>query len=192
MLNCSLHKPESTFDQIRKSYPNLIPTDAALLSNALVLSGRRALVNYDQNIYQWPKDYDLLTTELCKEIALINLSGTEASEKKASKTVVSEEETEITLSLIPNFNIGENYLGERNDLKKIFEELLQTGVEFTYSSIDIGWQLAVNGANWNVISQQNFQKKIKFRTKFEGTCIGVEIGSNTAIKKKSKTPTKAE
>lgn len=192
MLNCSLHKPESTFDQIRKSYPNLIPTDAALLSNALVLSGRRALVHYDQNIYQWPDDYQLLTTEICKEIRIINQANTDPTEKKVSKVIVSEEETEIVLSLVPNFKVGENYLGERSELKKIFADLLQVGVEFSYSPVDIGWQLAVNGANWNVISQENHLKKIKFKTKFEGNCIGMEIGSNTGSKKKVKTTSKAE
>ena len=43
MLTINLTKLETALEQVRKAYPKLQPTDAALLASALTLAGRHAL-----------------------------------------------------------------------------------------------------------------------------------------------------
>ena len=68
MITCNLTKLESAFDNVRKTFPKLKPTDAALVSSALVLTGRHAIALYSGTQYRWPEDYEKLTKEMAKEL----------------------------------------------------------------------------------------------------------------------------
>lgn len=192
LLNCSLHKPESTFDHVRKAYPKLKPTDAALLSTALILSGRCALAHYEGMAHQWPDDYERLTRQLIKEIEIFNQATQDPVAKKPSKSAPEEEPSEIKLNVIPNFKAGEAFLNDREDLKKIFTDLLEEGIEYTYSSVDVGWQWTLDRTNWHVLSHGELNKRFKFKVDFQGNSTGYEVGTNTPVKKKSSKSSKEE
>jgi hypothetical protein len=170
-----LHKPESTFDQVRRSYPNLKPTDAALVATAVVLSGRYALAVYDDQQFEWPKDYQSLTQALLKELALIQESGTGGG-KRGSKAQTEEEASEISMRLLPSYIAGEKILQGREDLKTLFSDILQQGVEFTYAPGDVGWLWALERVNWNVLSSGEFTRRLKFKGVFADKSVGIEMG----------------
>jgi hypothetical protein len=163
LLICALQKPESTLDQIKKSYPKLKPTDAGLLSIAVVLSGRYALAYYEEEQYDWPNDYDRLTQSLMRELDVVKQTTDEAPKRAKSAEV---EVPQIKISLVSNFAAGERILGDREDLKKLLSEILVDGVEYTFGSNDIGWQWALDRANWKVLSKGEYIQKVHFVTAF--------------------------
>ena len=163
MIACSLIKPESTLDQVKKTFPKLKPTDAALLAIATVLSGRYALANYNENQYEWPHDYEKLTTALMGELEIIqqNLGGT--TKKKAA---ADEEAPQVNINLIPNYAVAEQILGDRDDLKKLLSDMIQEGVDYNYTPNDVGWQWALDRANWRVLSKGEFTHRVSFVANF--------------------------
>src|SRR5580692_10602904 len=124
MITCHLTKLETAFEQMRKSYPKLPPTDAALLASALTLTGRHALAIYDGTQYTWPDEYEDLTKAMVKELEQVN-SGIEVQKK--SKASVEEEPITVNVGLAPNLSAGEKQLNERRDLKSLLSEALQEG-----------------------------------------------------------------
>ena len=180
MLICSLQKPESTLDQIRKGYTKLKPTDVALLSIAVVLCGRYALAHYEEEQYDWPKDYDRLTKALLRELEIAKQS-TEEPTKKTAKAAAETPVPEIKIHLIPNYVAGERFLGDREDLKKILSELLTEGIEYTTTPNDIGWQWALDRADWSVLSNGECTQKVHFATEFPP--VEVKKKTKTASKK---------
>lgn len=177
MITCNLTKPEATIDQIRKSYPKLKPTDTALIATAIVVAGRYATARYDESSHRWPSEYDGLTKALMGELQQIQRS-TETG-KKTAKAAVEEEAVEVRVGLEPNFEAGEKLLGDREDLKTLLGDILKGGVEFVYSPTDIGWQWALDRANWNTLSDGELTRRVKLKTAFEGHSVGVEVGSAT-------------
>ncbi len=182
MIHCSLQKPESTFDQIRKNYNKLKPTDAALIATALVLSGRYAIAVYGNEKYHWPQNHENLTKALQKELSFIQHEESPAP-KRSTKTVIEEEVPEITIGLVANYAAGEKFLGEREDLKTLFSDLLQKGVEYHYLSTDIGWQWALERANWSVLSGGEVARHVKFKVEFQDNSLGVLIDGAVAKKR---------
>ncbi len=126
MITCHLTKLETAFEQMRKAYPKLPPTDAALLASALTLTGRHALALYDGTQYTWPDEYEDLTKAMVKELEQVN-SAVEVVKK--SKTAVEEEPILVNVGLMPNLSAGEKQLSDRKDLKALLSEALQQGVE---------------------------------------------------------------
>lgn len=185
LIVCNLTKPETTLDQVKKAHPKLKPTDAALMATAIVLSGRFALVAYDEKPYRWPEDFDGLKGHLISHIRSIE-DTLEVKVKKTAKTVVEEEAIEIKLGLSANFNAGEKILGEREDLKTLLSDLLTSGVEYHFSPTDIGWQWMLDRANWTTIGGQPLARKIKFKCQFADNSVGVEMTSTGARKRTSK------
>jgi len=175
---------ETALDQVRKAYPKLKPTDVALLTSALVLTGRHALAIYDGQQYSWPEDYDKLTRALVAELEQINQSGDVS--KKASKSAPEEEPVSVNVGLMPNLSAGEKALGKRDDLKALLAETIQNGVEFVYSSADLGWQWALDRANWTTISGIEMSRRIKIKASFTEGAIGIETGTQHAKKRGSK------
>ena len=184
MIHCSLQKPESTFDQVRKSYSKLKPTDAALLATALVLSGRYAIAVYGEEKYQWPQNYESLTKALQKELSLIQQG--EVPTKRSTKGTIEEEVPEVTIGLVANYAAGEKLLGEREDLKTLFSDLLQKGIEYHFAPADIGWQWALERANWSVLSGGDFSRHIKFKVEFRDHSVGVLIDGSAPKKRSSR------
>ncbi|MBS1705079.1 MAG: hypothetical protein JST40_04340 [Armatimonadetes bacterium] len=173
MIVCNLTKPESTLDQVKKNYPKLKQTDAALIASALVVSGRQALAVYEGEQYAWTKDYDNLTVALKGQ--LLHLQEV-AEPVKKTKSAPEEEPVEIKVGLIPNYAAGEQFLTEREDLKTLFADILQGGVEYQYSATDIGWQWSLDRVNWTTISDGELSRRFKLKATFQGDAVGVEMG----------------
>lgn len=185
MIVCNLTKPESTLDQVKKTYPKLQQTDAALIAIAIVLSGRASKALYDDQEYAWPDDYEKLTQAVARQVVQVHESLEAPTSKRAAKAAAEEEPVEITYELTSNLNEGDRVLGEREDLKTLLAEIFDDGVEYQYSATDIGWQWALERANWQTLGQVEFHRRIKLRGEFRGSATGVEIGA-TGIKKRRK------
>lgn len=180
MLTCHLTKLETAVDQLKKAYPKMQPTDAALIASALVITGRHAIAHYDGENYYWPADYDKLTKAM---VSHINSVSDEIEPVKKTKTAVEEEPVIITVGLSPNYTAGEERLLARSDLKAKLSDILQEGVEFVYSPTDVGWQWALDRANWSTITGSEVNKRIKIKASFTEGAVGVEMG--TAPKKRA-------
>lgn len=183
MITCHLTKLESAVEQIKKSNPKMKPSDAALIASALVLTGRHALAIYDNEQYKWPEDYEKLTKRMVGELDQISAS---IEPVKKTKTVVEEEPILVNVGLTPNFSAGERLLGERKDLKSKLSEMLESGVEFIYSPTDLGWQWALDRANWATIADSEISRRIKIKASFTVGAVGVEMGTQTKKKPSKK------
>lgn len=155
-------------------------TDAALIASALVFTGRHALAIYEGEQFTWPEDYEKLTKKLVKQLEMIS---TEVEPVKKTKTAPEEEPVVVTVGLMPNFSAGERLLNARPGLKAKLSEILQDGVEFNYAPSDLGWQWALDRANWSTISGGEVSRRIKVRTSFTEGAVGIEIG--TTVKRRS-------
>lgn len=186
MITCQLTKLESALDQLKKSYPKLKPADAALLVSALTLTGRHALAIYDEVHYTWPEDYDKLTKAMVTELQLVQEGIETTTPKRAAKSTVEEEPVNVSVGLAPNTAAGDKLLADRNDLKALLSEVLQKGVEFVYSGNDIGWQWALDRANWSTISDQEMSRRIKIKCTFTEGAVGVEMGTTSPKKRAAK------
>lgn len=184
MITCHLTKLETALEQIRKAYPKLKPTDAALIASALNLTGRHAVALYEGNQYVWPDDYQTLTTAMVSQLEMVN-EGIETT-KKATKNAAEEEPVTVTVGLMPNLSAGEKQLADRNDLKSLLGEALQEGVEFVYSPTDIGWQWALDRANWSTISGSDISRRIKIKASFTEGAVGIEMGTGGTKRRASK------
>jgi len=185
MITVHLTKLEAALDQVRKSYPKLKPADAGLIASALTLTGRHALAVYDGEYHKWPEDYNKLTGAMVAQLEMVN-SGIETTTKKTTKTVVEEEPIMVTVGLAPNVTAGEAILDSRNDLKTLLSDILKEGVEFAYAPSDIGWQWALDRANWSTISDQDLSRRIKIKATFAEGAVGIEMGATGAKKRASR------
>ncbi|HVT10875.1 MAG TPA: hypothetical protein VHE55_01305 [Fimbriimonadaceae bacterium] len=186
MITCQLTKLESALDQLKKSYPKLRPADAVLLVSALTLTGRHALAIYEDVHYTWPEEYDKLTKAMVAQLQLVQEGIENSTPKRAAKSTAEEEPVTVNVGLAPNLAAGEKLLEDRNDLKALLSEILQKGVEFVYSGIDIGWQWALDRANWTTIADQEMSRRIKIKCSFTEGAVGVEMGTTTPKKRSSK------
>lgn len=183
MISCNLTKPESAFDQVRKIYADLKPTDAALIATALVECGRFAVaVRADQD-FRWPKDHGDLVRDLVRDIN--NIQETLGAATKKAKGAEDEPIT-LDIQLKANLDAGESVLGNREDLKTLLADILDQGVEYLYSPTDIGWQWSLERVNWATVSGGDLGRRFRFRATFEGSSTGVELGPGG----KRKTPKK--
>ena len=186
MIVVHLSKPESTLDQVRKTYPKLKPTDASLVANGLVLSGRRAVCIFDDKTYAWPEDIDSLTQALLPQMKQIQ-ETVEVATKKAQRIEIEETTVEIKIGLRANFSAGELLLGEREDLKTLLSDILDKGVEFQYGPQDIiGWQWAFDRTNWHTLTDGELTRRVKLKAVFEDNSVGVELGASGAKKRTPK------
>ncbi|MBX3119002.1 MAG: hypothetical protein KF784_08055 [Fimbriimonadaceae bacterium] len=176
MLTCHLTKLETAVDQIKKAYPKMKPTDAALIASALVITGRHAIAHYEGENYYWPADYTKLTSAM---VSHINSISDELEPPKKTKTAVEEEAVVVTVGLSPNYTAGEERLLDRKDLKATLSDVLQAGVEFVYSPTDVGWQWALERANWSTVTGTEVSKRIKIKASFTEGAVGVEMGATT-------------
>jgi hypothetical protein len=177
LVTCHLTKLETALDQFRKSYPKLKPADAGLLSAALTLTGRHALALYEGAQYKWPEDYDKLTHAMVGQLEMVQ-QGIDTT-KKATKSAPEEEPVLVSVGLAPNITAGENLLEGRDDLKALLSEVIQGGVEFVYSGMDLGWQWALDRVNWSTISGGELSRRIKIKASFTEGAIGMEMGTGT-------------
>jgi len=186
LITCQLTKLESALDQLKKSYPKLKPADAALLVSALTLTGRHAQAIYDGTHYTWPEDYDALTKAMVAELQVVQEAIETSTPKRVAKSAVEEEPVMVSVGLAPNMVAGEKLLTDRNDLKALLSEVLQKGVEFVYSGNDIGWQWALDRANWTTIAGQEMSRRIKIKCTFTEGAVGVEMGTASPKKRAAK------
>jgi hypothetical protein len=182
MITVHLTKLETALDQVRKSYPKLKPADAGLISSALVLTGRHALAIYDGQHYAWPEEYEKLTRAMVGQMEMIH-SGIEAAPKKTAKAAAEEEPVQVTVGLTPNLSAGEGLLDGRDDLKALLAEILQEGVEFVYAGTDIGWQWALDRANWNTVTGLDLNRRVKIKASFTEGAVGIEMGTSAPKKR---------
>lgn len=183
MITCQLTKLETAFEQMRKAYPKLPPTDAALLASALTLTGRHAIALYEGTQYTWPEEYDGLTEAMVKQLEMVN-EGIETTKK--AKANVEEEPVTVSVGLMPNLSAGEKQLQDRKDLKALLSDALQQGVEFVYSPSDIGWQWALDRVNWSTVSGEELSRRIKIKATFTEGAIGIEMGAAGPKRRTSK------
>ncbi len=188
MLTCQLTKLESALDQVKKTYPKLKPADAALLASALSLTGRHAIAIYDGEQYVWPNDNDKMMRALLPQLEMVQDGIDEQKPKRGSKSAVEEEPVNVGVGLKPNLTAGEAILEGRDELKAKLSDILQDGVEFAYTGTDIGWQWALDRANFTTYGDREFSKRIKIRASFTEGAIGIELG--TATPKKKRAPAK--
>lgn len=176
MITIQLTKLESALDQIRKTHTKLAPADAALLATALSLTGRHAIALYEGEQYTWPEDYPRLTKAMVSQIDIVNEAIEANAPKRVSKTAPEEEPVTVTVGLMPNLTAGEQLLDGRDDLKTVLSDILQEGVEFAYNPGDIGWQWALDRANWNTINNHDVSRRIKIKASFTEGAVGIELG----------------
>jgi len=176
LITIQLTKLESALDQVRKTHTKLVPADAALIATAISLTGRHAIALYEGEQYVWPDDYEKMTRAMVAQINMVNEAIEANAPKRASKTTVEEEPVHISVGLMPNLTAGEQQLSGRDDLKAVLSDILQEGVEFAYNPSDIGWQWALDRANWNTISAGDVSRRIKIKTSFTEGAIGIEMG----------------
>ena len=186
MITIQLTKLESALDQIRKTQPKLLAADAALMATALSVTGRHAIAIYESEQYTWPDDYEKLTHAMVGQVEMVNEAIEHNTPKRSSKTAVEEEPVMITVGLMPNLTAGEAVLTERDDLKAVLSDILQEGVEFVYASTDIGWQWALDRANWNTISGNDVSRRIKIKASFTEGAVGIEMGVGSPKKRASR------
>ena len=186
MITCQLTKLETALDQLKKTYTKLMPADAALLASALTLTGRHAIAIYEGEQYVWPDDNEKLTKAMVPQVLLVQEAIENNAPKKVSKNAPEEEPVTISVGLMPNFSAGENLLVDRDDLKTVLSDILQDGVEFAYSPIDIGWQWGLDRANWNTITGQEISRRVRIKTAFTEGAVGVEMGLTGAKKRPSR------
>lgn len=186
MITIQLTKLESALDQIRKTQSKLLAADAALIATALSVTGRHAISIYEGEQYVWPDDYERLTNAMVSQIEMVNEAIEHNAPKRTSKTAVEEEPVIVTVGLMPNLTAGEQVLAERDDLKAVLSDILQEGVEFVYASTDIGWQWALDRANWNTISGSEVSRRIKIKAGFTEGAVGIEMGIGTPKKRPSR------
>ncbi len=187
MITCNLTKLESALDQVKKSYPKLVPADAALIAAALSMTGRHALALKDGLAYSWPEDYTTLTTAMVTELDQVQES-IEPTKKTTKAAAVEEEPINVSVGLKPNLAAGERVLAGRDELKALLSDILQEGVEFTYVGTDIGWQWALDRANWSTVSAGELSRRIKIKASFTEGASGIETGTGT----KKRAPAKAK
>jgi len=183
MLTVQLTKLESALDQVKKAYPKLMPADAALLTTALVATGRHAYAIYEGEQYTWPKDNDRLQTAMIGYVKITQEAIEANTTKKSAKNAPEDEPVQLNVGLTPDYSAGEKYLQDRKDLKTLLSDVLQEGVEFVYQPSDIGWQWALDRANWSTITGQDVSRRIKIKTSFTEGAVGVEMGAAGAKKK---------
>jgi len=183
LITCNLTKPETTLDQVKKAYAKLKPTDAAMIATGLVLSGRYAMAVYDGSQYTWPEDSSKLESAMMPELQMITQALEAEKKKKAGET---EEIVEVKVELLPNLAMGERALGDREDLKTLLADILQAGVEYVYSTTDVGWQWALERANWSVLSHGELMRRVKLKAVFQNGSVGVEMGTQAPKKRATK------
>ena len=181
-MTCQLTKLETALDVLKKAYPQLVPADAALLASALTLTGRHAIALYEGEQYVWPDDNDKLLKAMVPQVKITQEAIEANAPKRAAKTAVEEEPVLMNVGLMPNLTAGENLLEGRDDLKTLLSDILQEGVEFAYAPTDIGWQWALDRANWTTLAGQDVSKRVKSKTAFTEGAVGVEM--NAGAKKK--------
>ena len=186
MITIQLTKLETAVDQIKKTHPKLVPADQTLLATALSLTGRHAIALYEGEQYVWPEDYERLTRAMVSQINMVNEAVENSTPKRVSKTAAEEEPVTVTVGLMPNLTAGEQLLAEREDLKAVLSDALQDGVEYSYNPTDLGWQWALDRANWNTISGHEVSRRIRVKASFTEGAVGIEVGLGT-----KKRPTKA-
>jgi hypothetical protein len=176
LITIQLTKLESALDTVRKTHTDLAPADAALIATSLSLTGRWAIALYESEQYVWPEGYEQLTRAMVGQIRQVNEAIESTAPKRPSKTAVEEEPVNITVGLMPNLTAGEKILEGRDDLKAVLSDILQEGVEYAYSPTDIGWQWALDRANWNTISNGEISRRIKIKAGFTEGAVGIELG----------------
>jgi hypothetical protein len=186
MTTIQLTKLETALDQVRKQYPKLVPADAALLATALSLTGRHAIATYDGGNFEWPGDYEKLTKAMVAEVEQANEAIEANAPKRVAKNAPEEEPVMISVGLKPNISAGEQLLGEREDLKAKLSDIIQEGVEYAYAPTDLGWQWALDRANWNTIRGGDVSRRIKIKTAFTEGAVGVELGTGGPKKRASR------
>jgi hypothetical protein len=185
MMTCQLTKLETALDQLKKAYPQLVPADAALLASALTLTGRHAIALYEGEQYVWPDDNEKLMKAMVPQVKNTQEAIESNAPKRVSKTAVEEEPILMSVGLMPNLTAGENLLSGRDELKTLLSDILQEGVEFVYAPNDLGWQWALDRANWTTIAGQEVSKRVKSKTAFTEGAVGVEM--NAGAKKRPTT-----
>jgi hypothetical protein len=188
LITCHLTKLETALDQIKKAHPKLKPADAALIASALSLTGRHAVAIYDGEHYRCPEDYEKLTKAMVGQLHQVQEAIDHTTPKKVTKTAVEEEPVVVTVGLMPNLSAGERILEGRDELKTKLSDILQEGVEFVYSGIDILWQWSLDRVNWSTVSDTELSRRIKIKASFTEGAVGTEMGAPGA---KKKAPSKA-
>lgn len=181
LITCNLTKPESTLDQVKKTYPKLQQTDAALMAIALYRSGKYAKAVYEEKEYAWPDDVDALAQALLGHLRIIQQ---QLEPVKRTKSSPEEEPVEVRVQLAPNLSEGERVLGDNETLKTLLSDILEKGVEYQFTTTDIGWQWALDRANWTTLSDGELTRRVKLRTVFLGEAVGTEMGVSGQPKKR--------
>lgn len=183
LITIHLTKLETALEQVRKSYPKLRPTDAALVASALSLAGRHAIAHYDGEEYVWPEDYERLTAAMRSQVDQIQ-SGID--EVKPKKGAPEEEPITISIGLSPNLSAGEKSLDGYDKLKSVLSDALQAGVEYLYAPSDIGWQWALDRVNWSTVAGKEVSRRIKVKTGFTEGAVGIEQGTGGTKRRAAK------
>ncbi len=185
MITINLTKLETALEQVRKAYPKLQPTDAALVASALTLAGRHALALHEGETYKWPQDTDKLTSALLPLVDIVNES---VDAPKRTKNSPEEEPIILTVGLKPDYTAAEAQLEGFEKLKVLVSDIQQEGIEFAYISSDIGWQWALDRSNWGTIANKEMTRRIKVKTAFVEGAVGVEQGVGGAKKRTKAKP----
>ena len=190
LISCNLTKPESTFDQVRKTYESLKPIDVALIATAIVEAGHNAKVVFDGKPYVWPDDQEKLAKAMAGDVLAANEgedTGTKGKKiSKAKAKLIEETVLRLTFPVVANQEAGEALLGKRKDLKTLLGDILKEGVEYLYTPADIRWRWSLERTNWSTVSGGDLPHHVVFTPEFTDNCIGVELGPGGKRKKTKK------
>ena len=189
LISCNLTKPESTFDQVRKTFVDLKPIDVALVATAIVECGHFAKVVHDGKDYVWPTDQAILAKALVGDVQLASNPNNEPKPKKISKAkakLIERTVLKLSIPIAANQQAGEALLGKRKDLKTLLGDILKEGVEYLYTPTDIRWRWSLERVNWSTVSGGELPHHVMFVPEFTDNCIGIELGPGGKRKKTGK------
>jgi hypothetical protein len=182
-----LSKPEATLENIKKAYPNLTPTDSALLAVALTVCGRQALAEFEGNKYRWPDDLDKFASALGNHFVALK-SHFEVSEKKrAAKAMAEEEPITVTYTLHHNSDAGDEFLKGHNDLISLLHEILDGNVEYQFTPSDLMWQNAIDRINFDTRTGAPLGRRFLTKAEFAEGINAVEAGTSSKRKRAPRT-----
>lgn len=159
----------------------MAPTDMALIASAVVQAGRCAAVVYDGVEYECtPDNQEPLSAAILREVQQVEPT----TERKGKAT--EEEVVNLTLPIKASQLAGESVLGKRKDLKTMLSDILAEGVEYFYTTTDIGWHWSLERVNWATLGEGSVGRRVKFALSFVDNSEANELGPGGRKKKAPK------
>ena len=131
---------------------------------------------HDGASYEWNSaEFQGMIDSTAREVSQVMDNFETEKTKKAAKAA-EEELITLVVTLTPNIKAGEDVLGSRDDLKALFGDIVQEGIEYMYSPTDLGWHWTIERVNWAAQTSGEMRRRLRFRAEFVEPHIAVELG----------------